>query len=75
MNLIQTLPIISWQYIVDRTFCEKLKFIDWQVIFLRLIESHADQKLSVIQALFAVRQYGLFLYLIQKYLYVRMVTN
>lgn len=75
MNLIQTFPIISWQYIVEPSFFDKLKSIEWQAIFMILIKSKAGENMSVIQALFAIRQYGLFLFLIQKYPYLRMVPN
>ncbi len=75
LNLIQTLPITSWEYIVEPSFFKKLKDIEWQAIFMRLIKSYQGQKLSVIQALFAIRQYGLFLFLIQKYPDARMVPT
>ncbi|MEH1975881.1 MAG: hypothetical protein V7L02_22250 [Nostoc sp.] len=73
--MIQILPIISWEDIVEQSFFEKLKNIEWQAIFLSLVKSKQGQNLSVSQALFAIRQYGLFLFLIQKYPYARMVPN
>ncbi|WP_392476365.1 hypothetical protein [Nostoc sp. C110] len=75
MNFIQTLPIISWEYIVEQSFLNKLKSIEWQEIFMRLIKSEQGPSLSVKEALFAIRQYGLFLFLIQKYPDARMVPN
>ncbi|MUG96963.1 hypothetical protein F7734_33350 [Scytonema sp. UIC 10036] len=75
MNLIQALFITFWQDTIDRIFFEKLKSIDWQAIFLRLLQCDEGQNLSVLQAIFAIQQYGLFLFLIQKYPYIRMVPN
>ena len=75
MNLSKTLAVNYWQGIVDNTFCEQLKLIDWQTIFLRLMSSDEGQKLTFMEASLAIWRYGLFLSLIQKYPYVRMVPN
>ncbi|MDB9373841.1 hypothetical protein [Nodularia sphaerocarpa] len=75
MNLIQKLALSLWQYIVEPTFFEGMKVIKWGQIFLRLITSEQGQKMSLISALFAIRKYQLFLFLIQKYPSIRMVPN
>lgn len=75
MNLPKTLPVNSWQSIVDQTFFEKLKVVDWQAIFLRLMSSNEDLKFTVRQASQAILRYGLFLSLIQKSPHLKMVPN
>lgn len=65
----------NWQYIADKTFLNKLMFIDWQAIFLRLISSNEGKKLTLSQAIVAIEQYGLLLYLISKYPHKKMVPN
>jgi hypothetical protein len=63
---IQTLFVTFWQSLTERTFFEKLKMIDWEAIFVRLVKSEECQKLTVKQALLAIQQYGLFLFLLNK---------
>ncbi|BAZ09840.1 hypothetical protein NIES4071_16530 [Calothrix sp. NIES-4071] len=65
----------NWQYIADQTFINKLMLIDWQAIFLRLISSNEGKKLTLSQAIVAIEQYGLLLYLISKYPHKKMVPN
>ncbi|MEA5568564.1 hypothetical protein [Anabaena sp. UHCC 0399] len=62
-------------YDVEPNFWQKLKFIDWLRIFLRLVKSDHSQKFSIIQALSAIRKYGLFLLLLQKYPNTRIVPT
>lgn len=65
----------NWQYIADQTFLNKLMFIDWQAIFLRLISSNEGREFTLSQAILAIEQYGLLLYLISKYPHKKMVPN
>jgi hypothetical protein len=65
----------NWQYIADQTFVHKLTSIDWQAIFLSLIKSNQASKWGFHQALVAIEQYGLLLYLISKYPHKKMVPN
>jgi hypothetical protein len=65
----------NWQYIADQTFINKLLSIDWQAIYLSLINSHQASKWSFQQAIVAIEQYGLLLYLISKYPHKKMVPN
>jgi hypothetical protein len=75
LNLSKTLAEIDWQVIVDKSFSEQLKVINWQAIFLRVMSSDEGQNFTFMQACLAIWRYGLFLSLIQKYPYVRMVPN
>jgi hypothetical protein len=75
LNSIHRVSVAYWQDIVEPDFFEKLNLIDWQAIFIRLLQSHKSHKWSLIQALFAIRQYGLLLFLIQKYPDERIVPN
>jgi len=54
---------------------QKLQLIDWLKIFLRLVNSEQIQKFNIFQAFFAMRKYGLFLLLLQKYPNIRIVPN
>jgi hypothetical protein len=65
----------NWQDIADPTFLNKLMLIDWQAIVLRLVSSNKGRKFTFFQAIVAIRQYGLFLYLIKKYPHTKMVPN
>ncbi|WP_341526024.1 hypothetical protein WKK05_26150 [Nostoc sp. UHCC 0302] len=75
LNYIQALSVNSWQDTIEETFLENLKKVDFQAIFLRLTKSHKGKYLSVEEALFSLQKYGLFLFLIQKYQFKRMVPN
>ncbi|TWH42755.1 hypothetical protein CAL7102_06431 [Dulcicalothrix desertica PCC 7102] len=65
----------NWQYIADQTFINKLMFIDWQAIFLRLVSSNEGSKFTLSQAILAIEQYGLLLHLISKYPHKKMIPN
>ncbi|MBD2776442.1 hypothetical protein [Iningainema tapete] len=75
MNLPKTLPVNYWQLIVGKPFFEQLKVVDWQSIFLRLIRSEEGKKFTLTQNVLAIRRYGLFLFLLQKYPNLKMVPN
>lgn len=75
MNLSNRLPLNYWQAVIDPTFFAQMKAIDWQAIFLRLINSGKSREFTLTQTINAIMQYGMFLSLIQKYPYMRMVPN
>lgn len=54
---------------------QRFKFIDWLRIFLSVIKARKIQKLSIIPTLLAIRKYGLFLLLLQRYPHIRIVPN
>jgi hypothetical protein len=74
-NLIYRKSIIDWKDIIEPDFFEQLNLIDWQAIFIILFKCHRNHQFSLTQTLVAIRQYGLFLFLIKKHPYVRMVPN
>ncbi|WP_414542608.1 hypothetical protein [Nostoc sp. CCY0012] len=69
------LPWNPWKYIGNKKNLDTFRMIDWAAIFFRIIKSEARQKMNTIQVLLAIRQYILFLFLIQKYPDIRMVPN
>ncbi|MEB3218993.1 MAG: hypothetical protein VKN72_22535 [Nostocales cyanobacterium 94392] len=64
-----------WQAVIDVNFLNRLKTINWQAIFQKLINSDESQQLSVLQNIVAIARYGLFLSLRQKYPYIKMIPN
>ncbi|MBD2775242.1 hypothetical protein [Iningainema tapete] len=66
---------LGMQNPANQTFFAQLKVIDWQTIFLRLMSSDEGQKFTLMQAAIAIRRYGLFLFLLQKYPHLKMVPN
>lgn len=75
MNLLQTLPVNYWQPIVDNAFFEKLKLINWEPIFLRLMSDSEGEKMTFTEAIAAIWRYAFFLFLIQEYPNLKMVPN
>lgn len=59
----------------DVDFFNRLKTINWQAIIQRLKNYRESQQFSFEQLIDAIARYGLFLYLIQKYPYIKMVPN
>lgn len=64
-----------WQTCVDMDFFDRLRTIDWQAIFYRTINSDESQHLTLIQIITAIAKYGLFLSLIHRYQYMKVVPT
>jgi hypothetical protein len=62
-------------YDVEPNFWRTFKFINWVAIFLKLVKSDQIRKLGIIPALLAIKKYGLFLLLLQKYPNKRIVPT
>ncbi|MUG91629.1 hypothetical protein F7734_03670 [Scytonema sp. UIC 10036] len=75
MNYPEIVPVNFCQSIVKQNFFIKLKFIDWQAIFLRLMRSDESYKLTLTQIKFAIHRYRLFLFLVHEYPCLKMVPN
>jgi hypothetical protein len=63
------------QLAVDYSFLKKLQTLDWQTIRHHLLNSDEGRDLTRVQAAHAIWQYGLFLFLAQKYPGMRLVPT
>lgn len=60
---------------VDSNSPPRLKFLDWLRILMSIIQAKQNQKVSIIPALLAIKKYGLFLILLQRYPHIRIVPT